>query len=454
MEARRKARRSWLTNKDLFCRGEILKDLFLSGIGSLMDLHFPSVNKEAPRTVEFEQVLCRYPLRLPGSLVGQIKNVVKNLYAMSRDPLYQNKIQGEDPELFHHRPKNQSVLMSYDFHIQGYAKAGGVELESPDADLSPNRESPLVKLIEVNTNASGFMFAALLYLQMAEKSGAAKNALLGEVALDSLRSSFESEWGNEKRTPFVAIIDEKLNEQKMLPEFYMFRDFFLSMGWQSEICDYQSLKIDSNTIVTASGKKIDFIYNRLNDFYFSRLESRHLRDAFLNHYAVFSPNPFEFQLLADKRRLIEWSQSDFCANVGSEIFQPDLAAHLLGAQILTDDNAVENWERRKSLFFKPLGLYGGKLSYRGASISRKLFESLMLSPTPIIAQEYCPAPERDINGQTWKYDIRAYAYRDQVQMIVGRTYQGQLTNFTTKGGGFTAIQWQPSHSHAGVGISD
>ena len=38
-----------------------------------------------------------------------------------------------------------------------------------------------------------------------------------------------------------------------------------------------------------------------------------------------------------------------------------------------------------------------------------------------------------------KFDVRAYAYRDEVLLLGARVYQGQVTNLRTPGGGFSAI---------------
>ena len=41
--------------------------------------------------------------------------------------------------------------------------------------------------------------------------------------------------------------------------------------------------------------------------------------------------------------------------------------------------------------------------------------------------------------QRMKFDVRAYAYRDQVLLLGARAYRGQVTNFRSPGGGFSAI---------------
>jgi hypothetical protein len=38
-----------------------------------------------------------------------------------------------------------------------------------------------------------------------------------------------------------------------------------------------------------------------------------------------------------------------------------------------------------------------------------------------------------------KFDLRAYTYDGQVQLLTARTYSGQTTNFRTPGGGFAPV---------------
>ena len=50
-----------------------------------------------------------------------------------------------------------------------------------------------------------------------------------------------------------------------------------------------------------------------------------------------------------------------------------------------------------------------------------------------------------INGvaQNLKYDLRAYSYAGQVQLLAARLYAGQTTNFRTVGGGFAPVVVPP-----------
>ncbi|HPI39612.1 MAG TPA: hypothetical protein PLJ21_02335, partial [Pseudobdellovibrionaceae bacterium] len=97
----------------------------------------------------------------------------------------------------------------------------------------------------------------------------------------------------------------------------------------------------------------------------------------------------------------------------------------------------ELWAQRKKFFFKPMNSYGSKSAYSGNGISSIKFQHLALENT--LAQEFSP-PGRQMHGdQEFKYDLRFYAYEDQVQLVMGRLYQGQLTNFKTPLGGWACI---------------
>jgi hypothetical protein len=43
-----------------------------------------------------------------------------------------------------------------------------------------------------------------------------------------------------------------------------------------------------------------------------------------------------------------------------------------------------------------------------------------------------------------KFDIRAYTYAGQIQLLAARMYAGQTTNFRTQGGGFAPVIVVPS----------
>ena len=102
---------------------------------------------------------------------------------------------------------------------------------------------------------------------------------------------------------------------------------------------------------------------------------------------------------------------------------------------------VALWSERKRWFFKPRRSHGGKAVYRGSSMSRGTFDSILAGD--YLAQEMVPPPVVSFAGEEepLKYDLRFYAYRDRVQLACARLYRGQMTNAQSLGGGIAPIRW-------------
>ena len=85
--------------------------------------------------------------------------------------------------------------------------------------------------------------------------------------------------------------------------------------------------------------------------------------------------------------------------------------------------------------------FGSRGAYRGEKLTRRVFEEI--AQGGFIAQALVSPSERGvlIDGveQRLKLDLRNFAYRDTVQLVSARLYQGQATNFRTRGGGFAAV---------------
>jgi hypothetical protein len=75
-------------------------------------------------------------------------------------------------------------------------------------------------------------------------------------------------------------------------------------------------------------------------------------------------------------------------------------------------------------------------------VSRKVFERIITED--YLVQEFVPAQSwpgatQEDPMSNWKFDLRVYADQDRVQMVVARSYLGQVTNFSTPQGGLTAV---------------
>jgi hypothetical protein len=94
--------------------------------------------------------------------------------------------------------------------------------------------------------------------------------------------------------------------------------------------------------------------------------------------------------------------------------------------------------------------YGAKAAYRGDKLTRRVWSEILESD--FVAQALVPPSGRmiEVDGvQTdLKFDIRAYSYAGQVQLLAARMYAGQTTNFRTQGGGFAPVIVVPAETLA------
>jgi hypothetical protein len=118
-----------------------------------------------------------------------------------------------------------------------------------------------------------------------------------------------------------------------------------------------------------------------------------------------------------------------------------LASHIPATRLVTPERADELWAQRRQMFFKPVAGYGAKAAYRGDKLTRRVWSEILESD--FVAQALVPPSGRVIEqdgAQTdLKFDIRAYTYAGQVQLLAARMYAGQTTNFRTQGGGFAPV---------------
>lgn len=336
------------------------------------------------------------PFQVPLSIqqIELIRSEIKKYWKLRQWGVSQLGSQFEKMDL--RKPSNFSACMSYDFHI--------------NADQG-------VDLIEINTNAAFLAMGLELY----------QTLKLPEVASNfnenSLVEMFQAEnklAGNKDLS--VAIIDEKPAEQRLFVEFLIYQEMFKTFGVPCQIADVSELE---------KIKAASLIYNRHTDFYLESSNSVEIKSRYNQGLTQLSPNPYEYFLLADKERFIDWTAQ-------IEIEKP---TSLLPTYDLGKSDPNEIWNQRKQLFFKPKNAFGGKQTYKGASISRKVFDEIFNSN--FIAQKLSPAPELEVEFKgvptKMKYDLRCYAYQDELQMIIARLYQGQITNLRTEGGGFACI---------------
>lgn len=379
------------------------RDKFLS----LLKSNYPALDQNQIADLTSTQLISNYEIKLPTEVFEQAESFAKACGDLRRNPKYIESLTPMLSSLGIKDPGNDSIAMSYDFHLTDDNK---------------------LKLIEVNTNAAFLFLGEILF----QATGSRRP--ISEFNLDSIRICIESEiqkYFGEKQTPRIAIIDENPEQQRLYVEFLVCQQIFRSWGWDAEIADSRS-----------DLSKFNFAYNRDTDFLLQNPDHQNLRELWLNKKICLSPNPFQYHLYADKQRMLEWQKPDFAEKIQlSESENKDLLSPLLESTLLTTETADMIWQNRKKYFLKPARSFGAKQSYRGGSISRKLFDELINQD--ILAQEFAPAKEIKLNTpdgeQNFKFDLRFYAYADKIQTVLARLYQGQVTNLKTLHGGFAPV---------------
>ncbi len=304
------------------------------------------------------------------------------------------------------------------------------------------------QLIEINTNAGGVLLN--LYLATAQQACCAELITFfgGRTkfadAENELIAMFIEEWQlqcPDKTLQTIAIVDNEPSAQFLYPEFLLFQSLFERHGIEAMVADLKEFTIKENTLWLGE-QKIDLVYNRLTDFYMETPESACLAEAYQKGVAVFTPSPYIYALYADKRNLPLLSDSNRLKEFGVEEEAIVVLGHSLPTTVaVTQDNAGQLWTNRKQLFFKPATGYGSRGAYRGAKLTRRVWENIIHAD--YIAQAIVPPSERQliINGekQSLKLDIRCVTYNGKIQQLSARLYQGQTTNLRTEGGGLATV---------------
>ncbi|MBV5297055.1 MAG: hypothetical protein JZU64_02680 [Rhodoferax sp.] len=327
----------------------------------------------------------------------------------------------------------QGVCMGYDFHLSA--------------------KGP--QLIEINTNAGGLLLnAALARAQQACCDGF-DWVVTSNARHDALRQSFFDMFATEWRlqrgaAPWrnLLIVDSAPHEQYLAPEFELFRQMFAQHGISAQIADPAELCWQHGQLLHQN-QPVDMVYNRLTDFYLQQPAHLPLRLAYAAGAVVLTPHPRAHALLADKRNLIAFSQDSLLAAWGASAADRKLlACSVPSTRLVTHERADELWAQRRQLFFKPVAGYGAKAAYRGDKLTRRVWGEILAGD--FVAQALVPPSERltQVDGvlTDLKFDIRAFTYAGQVQLLAARMYTGQTTNFRTAGGGFAPVIVVPAQA--------
>lgn len=319
-------------------------------------------------------------------------------------------------------PRAHGVFYGYDFHL--------------DAEGA--------HLIEINSNAGGaFLNTVLMHSQ--QHRPLAGEALGGDDLEQQFVEMFRNEWRIEKGdAPLqtIMIIDEKPSAQHMYADFLIAQAMLERAGIKAIVADPDECEARLNADdggVYCGGTRIDLIYNRLTDFSLERYPA--LLAAWRERRVVLTPHPDNYVRYADKRNLVRLSDAKALRAIGADPAAiATLQKGLPQTKLVKEKDRETWWATRKQWYFKPATGYGGKATYRGANVTRKVFDDIMRNGA-YVAQKLAPPGERmvyaDGEPTAFKADVRCYVYDGKIQLVASRLYQGQTTNFRQPGSGFS-----------------
>ena len=337
------------------------------------------------------------------------------------------------PEIARIDPGVRGVFLGYDFHL------------GPDG----------AQLIEINTNAGGGLFNALLGQAQLnccqslreQKERSTRLPDLERVYLEMFRAEWRIVRGSKPLT-ILAIVDDAPTEQYLYPEFVLFHNMFRRHGLRALIADAAALDFRDGALLQGD-TRIDMVYNRLTDFYLEEPRHAALHAAYQEGRVVLTPHPRAHALYADKRNLVLLSDPAFLRELGVGQETTALLSSGIPRTVAVDAAQADKlWNRRRNLFFKPAAGYGGKATYRGDKLTRRAWQTILAGG--YVAQERVAPSERQLrrDGEpvTLKLDVRNYVYDGHVQLLAARLYQGQTTNFRTPSGGFAPVLCVPKQN--------
>ena len=368
---------------------------------------------------------------LSGNMARQITQMVAAIERIVALPGYRAQALARAPAIAQHAFGPTGACMGFDFHL---------------SEAGP-------QLIEVNTDAGGALLNVALARAQRSCCEAMNWAFPPERQADTLEQTlfdmFLAEWRLQRGAASlqsVLIVDDDPAAQYLAPEFELFRQLFSRFGLKAAIADPEALSWRDGKLWHGAAP-VDLVYNRVTDFYLNEPGHLALRQAYEAGAVVLTPDPHAHALYADKRNLIALGQDALLGAWGASAADRSLLqAGVPQTELVATEHADDLWARRRQLFFKPVAGFGAKAAYRGDKLTRRVWSEILAGD--FVAQALVAPGQRliEIDGMQTdlKFDIRAYAYAGQVQLLAARMYAGQTTNFRTEGGGFAPVLVLPA----------
>lgn len=348
----------------------------------------------------------------------RMDEVVAAVHAAASTVAYQDAALAQAPEIARLAPQRvDNLFAGFDFHLTA--------------------EGP--KLIEINPNAGGAFYGALID-DMRWKHGDAQARPMtywSELFVRQLRHEWDLTARGVLRV--VAIVDDAPEEQFLRYEFRMMARMLREAGITALIVDPRALTYRDGRLWQGA-TAIDLVYNRLTSFALEREADRALREALIDGAVVVTPDPRNHALLGCKKNLTRLSDDTFLRAAGVSVHARDALGQFVARTVaVSAETQGELWAARAAYYFKPAAGFGSRAVYDGAKLTAKTWAQIVADGS-YLAQERAEAPRVEVDGVLMRYDVRAFVYGRKTFMRLARVYRGQTTNFRTPGGGFAPVR--------------
>ena len=325
----------------------------------------------------------------------------KTVYRLKQSPAYVSKMEHLLPEAATISPDTPGILMGFDFHLT----ANGP------------------KLIEINNNAGG------LYIGHGWLAQPRLDAMPDDIE-SRLLSMFPTHWNT------IAIVDEAIETQFMYPEMQAYAALLQSDGRRVFLASPEDIELKGDGLYI-DNIRIDAIYNRHTDFYLESSAMQQIKTAYMARQVQINPHPRSYALLGDKSRMSDWWHEGVLEGVVTAEEIARIRSVVPETHLMHEYDLDTAWSERKQWVFKPSARHGGKGVLLGTGISRKRFDDLDLSET--VMQRFVPASRIEIDGNSFKFDVRLYTQGERLIALAGRAWNGQVTNFREEGSGWVSL---------------
>lgn len=375
---------------------------------------------DAPVSDDVNEKLAAAEIVLTSDDARFMDDVVASVHRAVQTPLFQRTALANAPAAAQLAPQRIRGLFSgFDFHL---------------TEAGP-------RLIEINTNAGGAFYGALID-DMRWREGEREARPLGHWA-HLFVQHVRQEWASAGRTSplrTAAIVDDAPDEQFLKQEFQLAARFLRDAGIDAFVADPREFAFRDGRL-WRDRTAVDFVYNRLTSFSLERDVDRALREALLSGGAVVSPDPRTHALLACKRNLSLLGDDAFLLEAGVDASTRGVLLRAVPhTEELTPASAGRLWDARATHYFKPVSGFGSRAVYDGAKLTTKTWREVVAGGG-YVAQQRVEAPRTPVSGAPdMRFDVRTFAYGAQPFMRLARVYRGQTTNFRTPGGGFAPVR--------------